>query len=57
MVWLANKLAQRRIYLKAGQIVMTGSMTPVHWIDTYPTQAAIDIEGLGTSSVTLTNSY
>ena len=55
VVWLANKLAQRRTGLRAGQIVMTGSMTPVHWIDSYPSQIAIDIQGLGTSSVTLTD--
>lgn len=55
VVWLANKLAPRRTILKAGQIVMTGSMTPVHWIDTYPSQIAIDIRGLGASSVTLTD--
>lgn len=55
VVWLANKLAQRRTGLKAGQIVLTGSMTPVHWIDAFPSQVAIDIKGLGTSSVTLTD--
>ncbi|MDC0033396.1 fumarylacetoacetate hydrolase family protein [Alphaproteobacteria bacterium] len=54
VVWLANKLAQRQIGLKAGQIIMTGSMTPVHWIDNYPCQVTIDIAGLGTSSVNLT---
>lgn len=54
VVWLANKLARRGTYLEAGQIIMTGSMTPVHWIDSWPSQVAIDIEGLGTSSVTLT---
>jgi 2-oxo-3-hexenedioate decarboxylase/2-keto-4-pentenoate hydratase len=55
VVWLANKLALRHTGLKAGQIVMTGSMTPVHWIDNFPSQVAIDIKGLGASSVTLTD--
>lgn len=55
VVWLANKLAQRHTSLKAGQIIMTGSITPVHWIDAYPVHIAIDISGLGASSVNLTD--
>jgi 2-keto-4-pentenoate hydratase len=55
VVWLANKLAERNLGLKAGQIVMTGSMTPVHWIDSFPTEVEIHICGLGASSVTLTS--
>jgi len=54
VVWLANRLAKRQTALTAGQIVMTGSMTPVHWIDTWPSRVAIDIEGMGAASVTLT---
>lgn len=53
VVWLANRLAARDTGLKAGQIVMTGSMTPVHWIGGWPAAIEIDIEGLGTSSVIL----
>lgn len=55
VVWLANKLAERGTGLKAGQIVMTGSMTPVYWIEKFPSRVTIEIEGLGTSSVTLTD--
>jgi 2-keto-4-pentenoate hydratase len=55
VVWLANKLAERGTGLTAGQIVMTGSMTPVHWIDSLPSEIIIEIGGLGTSSVTLTD--
>lgn len=55
VVWLANKLAERDTCLKAGQIILTGSMTPVHWINRYPSKCAIEIKGLGESSVTLTN--
>lgn len=54
VVWLSDKLAQRGQGLKAGQIVMTGSMTPVHWIETLPCRIAVEIEGLGTASVRLT---
>ena len=55
VVWLANKLAERGTGLTAGQIIMTGSMTPVHWIDSFPSEIIIEIGGLGTSSVTLTD--
>jgi 2-keto-4-pentenoate hydratase len=54
VVWLADRLAARNTGLKAGQIVMTGSMTPVHWIDSWPSAIEIAIEGLGASSVNLT---
>ena len=53
MVWLANKLAERRTGLKAGQIVLTGSMTPVHWIVGFPTMIEIDLKGIGNSAVSL----
>lgn len=55
VVWLANKLARRGAGLKAGQIVLTGSMTPVHWIGSTPSRIVIDIDQLGTGSVTLTD--
>ena len=54
VIWLANKLAERDTALKAGQIVMTGSMTPVHWIDDFPSDNTIEIIGLGQCSVELT---
>lgn len=53
VVWLANKLAERGEGLKAGQIVSTGSMTPVHWIDNLPARIDIRIDGVGTSAVAL----
>jgi 2-keto-4-pentenoate hydratase len=55
VVWLANKLAERGTGLKEGQIVMTGSMTPVHWIDSFRSEIVIEIKGLGISSVDLTD--
>jgi 2-keto-4-pentenoate hydratase len=53
VVWLANKLAERGEGLKAGQIISTGSMTPVHWIDNLPARIDIRIDGVGTSAVVL----
>lgn len=51
VVWLANKLADRGTGLKAGQIVSTGSMTPVHWVTEFPASIDMEIEGLGNCSV------
>jgi 2-keto-4-pentenoate hydratase len=48
--WLANHLAARGEQLKAGQIVMTGSLVPTR----FPTEAAsyrFDLEGIGSVSV------
>jgi 2-oxo-3-hexenedioate decarboxylase/2-keto-4-pentenoate hydratase len=53
VAWLANKLAERGMALKAGQIVSTGSMTPVHWLTHLPAEIEILIEGVGTSAVSM----
>lgn len=53
VVWLANKLAERGVGLKAGQIISTGSMTPVHWIKRLPAEIEITIGGVGTSAVSM----
>ena len=48
VAWLANALAARGQNLAAGQIVLSGSFVAVHWIDAYPTEAVIEVDGLGT---------
>lgn len=53
LVWLANKLRLQGLSLKAGEIVLTGSMTPVIWVETFPAEIGIDIAGLGGCSVVL----
>ena len=51
IAWLIGALATHGRTLKAGEIVLTGSMTPVHWIETLPATAKIDITGLGEVAV------
>jgi 2-keto-4-pentenoate hydratase len=47
VAWLANTLGARGATLKAGDFVMTGTIAPVHWIESTPCEVAVEIEGLG----------
>ena len=47
VAWLANALAVRGRKLAAGQFVLSGSFVAVHWIDAYPTEAVVEVDGLG----------
>lgn len=47
VAWLANTLAEHGNRLEAGQIVLTGSVAPVIWIEGSPCQAEIELESLG----------
>lgn len=46
-VWLANRMSGLGRDLKAGQFILTGSLTPVQWLDEDPHEAVISIDGLG----------
>lgn len=48
VAWLANTLADHGDRLRAGQIVLTGSVAPVIWLDGTAARAEIDLERLGT---------
>jgi 2-keto-4-pentenoate hydratase len=47
VAWLANTLANHGERLVAGQIVLTGSVAPVIWVDTPTASAEIELESLG----------
>lgn len=53
LAWLVNKLCSQGRTLKAGEIVLTGSMTPVIWLDEFPAEIEIGMTGLGGCSVML----
>lgn len=53
LVWLSGRLAGAGLGLTAGMIVMTGSITPVHWVERFPCDAVIEIDGLGRSELVL----
>jgi 2-oxo-3-hexenedioate decarboxylase/2-keto-4-pentenoate hydratase len=53
LAWLANKLAAAGAPLKAGMVVMTGSMVPIQ----FPTpgdHAVVEVDGLGSAEITAT---
>ena len=53
LAWLANSLAERDKTLKAGDIVMTGSMVEPRWLEPGD-WVDVTVEGLGVAAVTVT---
>ena len=51
LAWLANAWAQRGRGLKAGELVLTGTMVAVQWLER-PARAEIEISGLGAAAIT-----
>jgi len=54
VVWLAETLRRQGRQLEAGEIVLTGSMTPVIWIDPVPSTVEIKISKLGRCGLSIT---
>jgi 2-keto-4-pentenoate hydratase len=54
LAWLANTLAGHGLRLTAGQIVLTGSVARVIWVENATATAEIELDGLGPVSVDLT---
>lgn len=50
VVWLANQLAGYEKGLRAGELVMTGSMVTTQWVQPGD-QVTVVLEGLGTAQV------
>jgi 2-oxo-3-hexenedioate decarboxylase/2-keto-4-pentenoate hydratase len=46
LAWLANRMAEYGRTLRAGEVVMLGSLVGTRWIDR-PARAVIEVEGLG----------
>jgi len=53
VAWLANKLAEHECALKAGDVILTGSMTPVFWLDRSPSAVEIQLSDVGSCAVRL----
>lgn len=47
VLWIANRMAALGRDLKAGTFILTGSLTPVQWLENGPAEAVISIDGLG----------
>ena len=50
VAWFANLKAKRGEIIKAGEFILTGSLTVVQWIEG-PADVAIEIDGIGGVSV------
>ncbi len=48
VIWLAEALAGAGLSLEAGQIVMTGSMVRPQFLERFPVDARVEIDGLAT---------
>jgi 2-keto-4-pentenoate hydratase len=53
IVWLANALAAQGGMLRAGDIISSGSITPVHWVEEFPCHARVELHGIGACEVRL----
>jgi 2-keto-4-pentenoate hydratase len=53
VVWLANAAPRIGCRLRRGQIILTGSMTLVHWVGTTPAEVGVEIDGIGSLAITL----
>jgi 2-keto-4-pentenoate hydratase len=47
VLWVTNRMSALGRGLKAGEFILTGSLTPVLWLDTAPIRTVILIDGLG----------
>ena len=45
--WLANRLAAQGRRLRAGQVVLTGTILPCQWLEAAPSEVVMEIDGLG----------
>lgn len=53
VVWLTKIFRRQDRSLKAGDIVLTGSMTPVKWIESFPARIEVNLSNVGSCSVEL----
>ncbi len=52
LAWLGNSLAEAGTYLKAGEIVLTGSLVETKWLAAGD-KASVTVEGLGTVTLSI----
>lgn len=53
VVWLMKMFRKQGRSLNAGDVVLTGSMTPVRWIDNFPTKVDVSLAEVGSCSLEL----
>ncbi|MDE0060127.1 MAG: fumarylacetoacetate hydrolase family protein [Defluviicoccus sp.] len=53
LAWLARALGRRGAVLRAGTLVMTGSLVRTAWLERFPAAARVEIDGVGAAEVRL----
>jgi 2-keto-4-pentenoate hydratase len=53
VVWLANAAPRIGCPLRRGHVILTGSMTLVHWVGNTPVEVGVEIDGIGSLAITL----
>ena len=51
--WLAGALGTQGTILRAGALIMTGSLVKTVWLERFPAAARVEIDGIGTATVGL----
>ena len=53
VAWLARAVNERGATLRAGALIMTGSLVKTVWLERFPATARVEIDGVGTAEVRL----
>lgn len=53
VVWLARAVGGHGAILRAGELIMTGSLVKTVWLERFPATARVEIDGVGVAETTL----
>lgn len=53
VAWLAGAVGRHGAILRAGDLIMTGSLVKTVWLERFPAAARVEIDGIGTAEVGL----
>lgn len=53
VAWLAGALGRQGTILRAGALIMTGSLVKTVWLERFPATARVEIDGVGTAEIGL----
>ncbi|MEM1399125.1 MAG: fumarylacetoacetate hydrolase family protein [Pseudomonadota bacterium] len=54
VAFVLNNLSKRGLLLHAGAVIMTGTMTPAFFMNEFPAEIEIELDGIGTCKATVT---
>ena len=53
VAWLASAVGGHGATLRAGALIMTGSLVKTVWLERFPATARVEIDGVGTATIRL----